>query len=293
MHVFVVPPGIDGRGVLYARCAPYDGPAGHRLRQGARRHEHLRAAGAAVADLARSRHGRTVERVSTPLGDMAACVLRRVEGEELETGDLTADDALAWGLALVDFHLTADKARPHADLRPEPVCPANAFTALAAEAEAQSDADLALAAGRLGRLYDRQDPKPLVLGHGDFELDNLRWSGGQAACFDLDESGMMPAAADVASAVRDLLGLHPASPQHPELLAAFLEGYRQGSGQVISPDELLLHRASFAARQLLEAPAVLDVDAAGTGWLPDLAASLVSHYAGERHIVMGTAAVVP
>ena len=293
VHVFVLPPGSDNRGVLYARCAPYNGTAGLRLRQGAELGELLKAAGAAVAGVVRSRSGAVVERVSTPLGDMAACVLHRAEGEELDADDLVAEDARAWGLALAAFHQTAGEMDSSAASRPDQA-PPDAFAALAAHAERHDgDAELASAAGHLGGLYMRLDPGPLVFGHGDFELDNLRWSGGQAACFDLDESGVMPAPADVASAVRDLLGPCPGSPQHPELLAAFLDGYRLGSGRGISPDELLLHRASFAAAQVLEAPAVLDLNPAGTGWLPDLTASLVRHYAGERTIILATAAVVP
>jgi Ser/Thr protein kinase RdoA (MazF antagonist) len=295
VHVFVLPPGSDHRGVLYARFAPYNAPAGLRLRQGAELGELLGAAGAAVAGVVRSRSGAAVERVSTPLGDMAACVLRRVGGEELDADDLTAGDARAWGLALADFHRTAwDVAGPAAPRpEPEPARAADAFAALAAHARGHGDAELALAAGHVGGLYAGLDPGPLVFGHGDFELDNLRWSGGQAACFDLDEAGVMPAPADVASAVRDLLGPRPGSPQHPRLLAAFLDGYRFGSGRAISPEELLLHRAFFAAGQVLEAPAVLDLHPAGTGWLPDLAASLVRHYAGERAIILATAAVAP
>jgi Ser/Thr protein kinase RdoA (MazF antagonist) len=292
VHVFVVPPGSDDRGVLYARFAPYTGTAGLRLRQGAEVGELLQAAGAAVAGVVRSRSGAVVELVSTPLGDMAACVLHRVDGEELDADDLKGEDARAWGLALAAFHQTAGEVGSSAASRPDQA-PPDAFAALAAHAERHGDAELASAAGHLGGLYARLDPEPLVLGHGDFELDNLRWSGGQAVCFDLDESGVMPAPADIASAVRDLLGPCPGSPQHPELLAGFLDGYRLGSGRAISPDELLLHRASFAAAQVLEAPAVLELNPAGTGWLPDLAASLVRHYAGERTIILATAAVVP
>ena len=293
VHVFVLPPGSDNRGVLYARCAPYNGTAGLRLRQGAELGELLGAAGAAVAGLVRSRSGAAVERVSTPLGDMAACVLHRVEGGELDADELTAGDARAWGLALAGFHRTAGDMGSSAAPRPDPIRAADAFAALAANARGHGDAELASAAGHMGGLYMRLDPGPLVFGHGDFELDNLRWSGGQAACFDLDEAGVMPAPADVASAVRDLLGPRPGSPQHPELLAAFLDGYLLGSGRAISREELLLHRAFFAAEQVLEAPAVLDLHPAGTGWLPDLAASLVRHYAGERTIILATAAVVP
>jgi Ser/Thr protein kinase RdoA (MazF antagonist) len=104
----------------------------------------------------------------------------------------------------------------------------------------------------------------------------------------------MPAAADVASAVRDLLGQRPGTPEHPELLEAFLAGYQHGSGLAVSIDELLLHRAALAAQQFLRAPAVLDMDdtvleAPGNDWLTELYGSLASHYEDQRGIVLATA----
>jgi Ser/Thr protein kinase RdoA (MazF antagonist) len=279
-HVFVLPPGVDGRGVLYARFAPTDRPAGRRLERGARLHDRLTEANVRVAALVRSSAGNAVERVSTPLGDMAACLLRRVEGEELDLDEVNLDGATAWGTALAEFHRGAEVAVP------APAPPSSDPFALLAANEA--DGELAEAARALGKV-PQQEQEPLVVGHGDFELDNLRWHAGRPTCFDLDESGAMPAAADVASAVRDLLGPRPGSPRHPELLAAFLDGYRKAAGHSIHPEDLLLHRAAFAAQQLAQAPAVMDVEPDGGGWLSDLTASLGLHYAEQRGIVLATA----
>ena len=100
----------------------------------------------------------------------------------------------------------------------------------------------------------------------------------------------MPVAADVASAVRDLLGKNPGTPEHPELLEAFLAGYGKGTGRAVSLGELQLHRAALAAQQVLEARTVLDADAAVLesegGWLGELNGSLASHYAEQREIVL-------
>lgn len=287
-HVFVIPPGGDARGVLYARFAPAGSTAGARLQCGAQLHARLNDAGAPVADLVRSRGGRAAELVQTPLGEMAVCVVRRVDGEELDVDELDADAAAAWGAALGRFHQPAGRVesvgpQEHADV----------FARLVSH----PNQDLADAAQALKVLLESQEPGPLVMGHGDFELDNLRWSQGKATCFDLDESGVMPAAADVASAVRDLIGTCPGSPEHPELLEAFLTGYGQKSGLAVGVGELLLHRAALAAQHILEAPAVLDMDAGllesvGNGWLKELNGSLAGYYADQRDIVLAAARVL-
>jgi Ser/Thr protein kinase RdoA (MazF antagonist) len=287
-HVFVVPPGGDARGVLYARFAPAGSTAGARLQRGAQLHDRLHDAGAPVADLVGSRVGRAVELIHTPLGEMAACVVRRVDGEELDVDGLDAGAAAAWGAALAEFHQAAGRVEPVG--RQEQ---ADVFSRLGTHA----NQDLADAAHALNRLQESLEPGLLVMGHGDFELDNLRWSEGKATYFDLDESGVMPAAADVASAVRDLMGTCPASPEHPALLEAFLMGYGQKSGHAVGMAELLLHRAALAAQHILEAPAVQDLDAtildsAGNGWLKELNGSLASHYSDQRDIVLATARVL-
>jgi Ser/Thr protein kinase RdoA (MazF antagonist) len=284
-HVFVIPPGGDQRGVLYARFAPAGSAAGVRLQRGAQLHARLSDAGAPVAELVRSRAGLPVETMPTPLGEMAACVVRRADGDELDVDELDAGAAAAWGAALAKFHHAAG---PVAAEQQEQT---DVFGRLIAH----PDEDLRDAAQALRVLCEGLDlGRPPVVGHGDFELDNLRWSRGIPTCFDLDESGVMPAAADVASAVRDLLGQRPGTPEHPELLEAFLAGYQHGSGLAVSIDELLLHRAALAAQQFLRAPAVLDMDdtvleAPGNDWLTELYGSLASHYEDQRGIVLATA----
>jgi Ser/Thr protein kinase RdoA (MazF antagonist) len=284
-HVFVLPPQGDAHGVLYARFAPAGSTAGARLQRGAQLHARLSDAEAPVAGLVRSGEGRPVELVPTPLGHVAACVVRRVDGEELDTDGLDAGAAAAWGAALAGFHQAADALSSTV-----PQQQANVFARLMAH----PDQDLRKAAQILTLLTERLGPGPNVLGHGDFELDNLRWSQGRVTCFDLDECGLMPAATDVASAVRDLLGSTPDVPEHPELLDAFLAGYQQSSGLAVTLEELQVHRAALSARQVLEAPAILDLDATilettGNGWLKELNDSLAGHYEDQRNIVLSTA----
>ncbi|MCQ6269033.1 phosphotransferase [Pseudarthrobacter sp. R1] len=279
-HVFVVPPGGDARGVLYARFAPAGSASGAHLQRGAQLHDRLTDAGAPVAELVRSCAGRAVELIHTPLGEMAACVVKRVDGEELDVDGLDAGAAAAWGAALAEFHRTAGEVVP-----PSAPPPRNPFAVLARH---MTDPDLAAAAQELA-MHWGPESGPLVVGHGDFELDNLRWSAGRPTSFDLDEAGVMPAAADMSAAVRDLLGPRPAAPLHPELLAAFVDGYRRTAGHAVTLDALLLHRAAFAAQQLAEASDVMDRGPDGEGWLSDLVAGLNRHYAEQRDIVVATA----
>jgi Ser/Thr protein kinase RdoA (MazF antagonist) len=61
--------------------------------------------------------------------------------------------------------------------------------------------------------------------HGDFELDNIRFSNEGVAIFDFDETGYGAAASDVARATRALHGEEGADLE-PTLYGEFLIGYR-------------------------------------------------------------------
>ena len=76
------------------------------------------------------------------------------------------------------------------------------------------------------------------LVHGDFELDNLKWSHGIPTAFDFDEAAVSWFAADVAIAVRDIA-------DRPELLAAFLSGYR--SVRALTTDPSTWFRSSVSS----------------------------------------------
>ncbi len=280
-HVFVVPDGGTGGRACYLRFAPAHLPAGDRLVAGAGTHARLRDAGARVADPVRSPTGGVVETVRTVVGHVVAHAVRQAPGIERDVDDLDDDAASAWGAALGELHRRGGKVEP-----------AKRTTSPFPRLAEAGDVELAAAARALGRAFDvRTAREPLVVGHGDFELDNLRWAGERVTCFDLDESGPMPAAADVASAVRDLVGSDPGDPAHPHLLAAFLRGYESASGTCVAADALVVHGAALAAQQLLEASVVLDV-ADGPAWLTDLRAHLDEHYARQRAIVLATARVV-
>ncbi len=282
-HVFVVPDGGTGEGARYLRFVPAHLPAAARLVAGAQVHTRLHDDGAPVARLVRSASGEVVERVRTGVGDVVAYAVRQAQGVEREVDDLDADAARTWGAALGELH------RHGGD--PGPGDPVAELVEAFAPHVRTDDPELASAARTLSAAGAELPPGPRVVGHGDLELDNLRWDGDRITCFDLDEAAAVPAAADVASAVRDLVGTDPAAPEHPRLLDAFLDGYRRSTGTDVDRRSLQVHGAALAAGRLSAAPDVLDV-AGGPAWLADLRTHLEDHYARQRALVVATARAI-
>lgn len=93
------------------------------------------------------------------------------------------------------------------------------------------------------------DPQRGVTMHGDFELDNLRFTDDAVAVFDLDESGPGSASADIALATRALRG-DEGAPGLPRLYDAFLEGYRS-EGELSTAEEASVagHALQYSARR--------------------------------------------
>lgn len=279
----MVPDGGTGEGARYLRFVPAHLPVAARLLTGAEVHARLHDGGAPVARLERSTSGEVVERVRTGVGDVVAYAVRQAPGVEREVDDLDADAARTWGAALGELHRHGGDPGPG-----DPVAePGEAF----ARHVRADDPELASAARTLSAAVAELPPGPRVVGHGDLELDNLRWDADCITCFDLDEAAAAPAAADVASAVRDLVGTDPAAPARPHLLDAFLDGYRRSTGTDVDRRSLRVHGAALAARQLTAAPDVLDV-AEGPAWLADLRTHLEDHYARQRALVVATARAV-
>lgn len=277
-HVFVTPEGADGRGVLYARFAPWGTPSGRRLSAGAARHAELAGRSAATARTVPSAQGKNLERVATPLGDMVATVVLRVEGEELDVDTLTPEQAFAWGDALAAFHGTSEPVEPWSSEDSSP------FSGLAGH----PDEEIADAARRLDDAHRQLPLTPWVVGHGDFELDNLRWQDERFVCFDLDESGPMLPALDIAAATGDLVG-PTGELDHPHVLECFLDGYAARSGQRVTPEDLTLPRAMLAARDLAALHGVLDLPEHDAAGLSELATSLGAWGAQNRAIILSAA----
>lgn len=110
----------------------------------------------------------------------------------------------------------------------------------------------------LALFHDAADHTDGVTLHGDFELDNLRFTDNGVAVFDLDESRPGTAAEDVALATRVLRGDEGDRPE-PLLYAEFLTGYR--SRREFTADEEAAvpeYSLQFSARRVALEPEILD-----------------------------------
>lgn len=204
---------------------------------------------------------------------MSAAAVESVEGDELEASDLDEEMARAWGQALARLHAAAPVVGT-TDL-PDP------FRSLAGS----GDEDLASAAMVLSRAWAARGRPQVVVGHGDFELDNLRWTAGRFVSFDLDEAGPMSATADLAKATEDLWSDEGPTTQ----LDAMLAGYSSQSGTTVRANDLVIDRAATSARVLLSMPRVIDRSASEEPALATLRGKLVDHAARHRTRLMSTA----
>jgi Ser/Thr protein kinase RdoA (MazF antagonist) len=205
-HVFVIP----GAPRRYLRFAPEESDAALRLRRGAE----LAATfpdvqGLMIARPLPNESGGRVSTSDTALGSMTAALVEEAPGEALDADSLSAEHAHRWGAALAQFHANAP-ATDASDSTPD-----------------TGDAELVEPLAGLHEALDALDPAShrRVTIHGDFELDNIRFTDDAVAVFDFDEARSGWAADDIALATRALRGDEGVR-AHPELYAAFLEGYR-------------------------------------------------------------------
>ena len=240
-HVFVVPPDTDPRGVLYLRFVPASLRTARDLATPARLLSAWADAPGGTVRPVLSAAGRLVETVPTALGVMHATAVPAAPGEELDADELTPPLARAWGAALARLHrdapaLTADEQQP---------------LDLAALERSCADDPATLDAARAVLVAAEQADLPRGTLHGDFELDNMRWTDGNPLAFDADEARTGPFIEDVAAAVRDLVGDTPGQVEHASMLAAFLSGYREVRPLGLDEESALeLHGAVVAVRLL-------------------------------------------
>ncbi|HZM79057.1 MAG TPA: phosphotransferase [Candidatus Limnocylindrales bacterium] len=249
-HVFLVPP------AGYLRFVPDEVRAAESFAAIAALMAELSGRGLGVVAPVPSAYGRQTETVQTSLGTMHAMLLTAAPGEPIGVEDLTGQQAQAWGTALARLHATTLGTEPRGGL----------FAEL-------SDLDDRTSAALLLAQLAEVPPDDVGLVHGDFELDNLAWSGGIPVAYDFDEATVSWFAADVAIAVRDIAN-------RPNLLAEFLSGYRQI--RPLDTTHLKLFARAQAACSIVRARRAL----AGAGdELPDLQARLRRHIERQRLIV--------
>jgi len=286
-HVFVVPAASPG-GPAYLRFVPAGSAHALAMARGAETMQRWDDAGLPVTRPVPSSAGRLTEQVETEDGEVVAMLVPAASGEELELEELSAEQASLWGAVLAQVH----SASVSLERAPTPSRPRHD----ADLGDLRTDPGFVRAATTIEAAVAALDPSTHARGtiHGDFELDNLRFDAGRITFFDADETRSGWLAADVALAVRDLTGVTLDGEPHPELLAAFLAGYRN-ERTFTSEEESSLPLFGLAASVSL----VLDLDRAldlderddDADWLAELRRNLHRHRRWHRDRVLASVAV--
>lgn len=279
-HVFVLPD-LDGK--RYLRFVPDTYRGAGPVAAVSALMGHLVAGGAAVVLPVPAQAGTLTVTVPTALGPMHSMVVEAAPGDELDVDDLTEDRARAWGRSLASIHDVAagiDTSLPAA------------FAELAEIPARFSDDPLLVKAA--ARLSDRlaalpRDPTRFGVVHGDFELDNLAWDAGRATAFDFDEAALSWYAADVAYALRDLVG-PDGEPEaaHRGLVQAFVAGYR--SVRPLDDGDLRLFAGAHAACSLTRITRALDTPGGDDPeWRAELRTRLTAMTRSHRDLAIAVA----
>lgn len=188
--------------------------------------DHLRALGVPVPRAVRSLTGRQVEHVRTSLATYHAVVFEAFQGLQHELEDLTIEQFSRWGAALGDLHCAARSFRGSG--RPS-------LRERVKALERQLPPGEHAARRALGQVNARLQDIPTegrAFGviHGDFELDNIIWSGSTIGTVDFDDCAWGWFGADIAFALRDLFEDSADNVDWDDRRAlAFLQGYRTSS----------------------------------------------------------------
>jgi Ser/Thr protein kinase RdoA (MazF antagonist) len=282
-HVF----GVPAQGVrpdVYLRFAPAELVSRADVVAVATLMQTISASGPGCVEVVPSTTGNLVEAVSTDLGDMTAVMVARAAGSSLDVDELTHELAAAWGAALGVVHRDETGLAVGSDLPDGADRIDRALDSLALDELGPVVAILR------SRLHDLpRTPATYGLVHGDFELDNIAWSGGAATAYDWDEAEVSWFAADIAYAVRDLV------PDHRELahgrlplLDAFLAGYESERPDAqVDREQLALFTSLNALRSLARlAPVLAEDPSVGLGLTSPGAPTLRSRlekYAAAQH----------
>jgi Ser/Thr protein kinase RdoA (MazF antagonist) len=297
-HVFVVPAGAmdesaapDAR-TAYLRFVPAGTRQADALERAAAVMSAWADAGVPVVRPIVSLGGRSTERVVTEYGELVAMLVPAASGDELDLDDLTDDMASVWGAALAGLHTTSDRV----GLMPLRESSVGAPSGVDPGAGAW-DAELMAVAVEVAAVIAALDATTHERGviHGDFELDNLRFTAEGPTFFDVDEARIDWFAADVALATRDLTGVTLDGESRPELLAGFLRGYR--SIRAFSAEEeasLALFGVAASVGLALDVLEALDLDEQhdDPDWLVELRGALRRHLRWHRDRAFAFAAAL-
>lgn len=246
--------------------------------------------------------GRLVETIDTDYGQAHAMMVANAAGEQLDVEGMTSEQARAWGAALARLHRDGSPATTGLALADGLDRVRRALALLDGDPELAQPASMVCS--RLERLPRGPDCYGLV--HGDFELDNLTWTGNVPVAYDWDEAERSWFAADIAYATRDLVP-NPGALVHqpPPLLEAFLVGYHDERPlPAVDCSQLLFFTAVNALRSVVRLQPVLAEDpAAGrnlTAGVPSasrkpssLRAVLEEHVQEQRQIALASLSLGP
>lgn len=285
-HVFIVPSSPIWDGAVYLRFAPADTRQAEKIAISAQLMQAWANLGLGVVKPIPSLSGRLTETIETANGTTVAMLVPAAAGEDVSVDDLTISQAEAWGQALAELHQASLDSRSLQDSFQDGAFHVEAFRAPGQDAGERpaSAARTAVRNGiqRVAEAIAQLDPATHSRGvcHGDFELDNIRFSPNGPVFFDSDEAHFGWFAGDVALAVRDLMGVTLGSRQRPRLLDAFLAGYRRR--RLFTEEEersLPLHSLAASGRLLIQLDRVLDAgwNPDEPEWIRDLHASIAEH----------------
>ena len=283
-HVFVIPAPDGNQPPAYLRFAREGSSAAAKLSNSVPLLTGWAGHGLGAVQPIRSTNGQLRETVDTPDGRVVAMLVPAAKGTDLSVDDLSAGQAAEWGAALAGLHSCGkdvpDPAPPKAGRAASPETGGRDATG------GSGDGPLDRAVRTVEDEIANLDPDQHSHGicHGDFELDNVRFGPGGVAFFDADEAHHGWFAADVALAVRDLTGTTLDSRERPELLAAFLAGYRSRRPFTLAEEASLpLHSLGASARMIRQLEGVLDAgDGERPDWVRELDVSLREHQDWHR-----------
>jgi Ser/Thr protein kinase RdoA (MazF antagonist) len=185
--------------------------------------QHLEIQGIRVALPVRSCSGRSIETVSTDLGDFHAMMFDAIPGECRKLDGMDQEGMKRWGQALGSLHRAAQDfgstSRPNWK---DHLALAQRFLPVTDKAALS---ELGYIEEQLGTIRDESDAFGLI--HFDFELDNLLWQGGVPGIIDFDDCAYYWYEADIAFALRDLFDDRATNVDlTDDRLVAFVAGYR-------------------------------------------------------------------
>ena len=185
--------------------------------------QHVAGIGLAVARPLESANGRLIENVQGKGQRYWAVVFEGLHGSQLELDQLDEAMYRAWGRALALVHCASQTfpvhpARPdwHNELR-------TVLCTLPAE-ETELARILASGVEWLDTLALQDTDYGLI--HGDFELDNLIWNGGEVQALDFDDASYAWYAVDFAAALEDVwMASDMSRAEREQRIMWFAEGY--------------------------------------------------------------------